>query len=46
MIRAEGLCKNFGNVEAVIDASFSADDGKVTALLGPNGAGKSTSLRM
>ena len=46
MIRVEGLSKNFGDVEAVIDASFSADDGKVTALLGPNGAGKSTSLRM
>ncbi len=46
MIRVEALSKNFGEVEAVIDVSFSADDGKVTALLGPNGAGKSTTLRM
>ena len=46
VIRADGLCKSFGDVEAVIDVSFAAEDGKVTALLGPNGAGKSTSLRM
>jgi len=46
VIRVEALSKNFGEVEAVIDVSFSADDGKVTALLGPNGAGKSTTLRM
>ena len=46
MIRAEGLVKSFGAVQAVRDVSFQADDGRVTALLGPNGAGKSTCLRI
>jgi sodium transport system ATP-binding protein len=46
MIEARRLCKRFGSVEAVQDASFAAKDGEVTGLLGPNGAGKSTCLRM
>jgi len=46
MIEASGLCKRFGSVEAVTDASFGAQDGQITGLLGPNGAGKSTCLRM
>ena len=46
MIRVENLRKRFGNVTAVDDVSFTAEDGKVTALLGPNGAGKTTTLRM
>lgn len=46
MIEASGLCKRFGDVDAVSDASFGAQDGQITGLLGPNGAGKSTCLRM
>ena len=46
MIRAESLVKAFGKVRAVQEASFRAEDGRVTALLGPNGAGKSTCLRI
>lgn len=46
MIEARALCKRFGAIEAVRDASFAARDGEITGLLGPNGAGKSTSLRM
>ncbi len=46
MIRAQGLSKSFGNIQAVDNISFTAEDGKITALLGPNGAGKSTTLRM
>ncbi len=46
MIRAQGLSKAFGNIQAVDNVSFTAEDGKITALLGPNGAGKSTTLRM
>jgi sodium transport system ATP-binding protein len=45
MINIDSLSKNFGDVQAVKDISFKADDGQVTALLGPNGAGKSTTLR-
>ena len=46
MIRVDGLERRFGNVQAVRDLSFSAEDGKITGLLGPNGAGKTTTLRM
>lgn len=46
MIRVDGLCKKFGDVIAIDNVSFFADDGRVTALLGPNGAGKSTTLRI
>ena len=46
MIRAQGLSKAFGKIQAVDNVSFDAEDGKITALLGPNGAGKSTTLRM
>ena len=46
MIRAEGLSKRYGDVQAIADVSFTAKDGRITALLGPNGAGKSTTLRI
>ncbi len=46
MIAVEQLRKTFGDVVAVDDVSFSADDGLITGLLGPNGAGKTTCLRM
>ena len=46
MIQVSGLRKTFGDVVAVDDVSFSAEDGQITGLLGPNGAGKSTTLRM
>lgn len=46
MIEVTHLRKTFGNVEAVKDVSFKAENGKVTGLLGPNGAGKSTTLRI
>jgi sodium transport system ATP-binding protein len=46
MIEASSLGKRFGNLNAVIEMSFTARDGEITGLLGPNGAGKSTCLRM
>ena len=50
MIEAKNLHKAFasktGNVIAVDDVSFVANDGEITGLLGPNGAGKTTTLRM
>jgi sodium transport system ATP-binding protein len=46
MIRAEGLKRRFGPVEALRGVSFEAADGAITGLLGPNGAGKSTTLRI
>lgn len=46
MIDVKGLKKSFGDVKAVQNVGFSAQDGRITGLLGPNGAGKSTTLRV
>ena len=45
-LAVHGLRKTFGDVVAVDDVSFVAEDGRTTGILGPNGAGKTTSLRM
>mgnify|MGYP001236743182 FL=1 len=46
MIEVDTIKKKFGDVEAVRNVSFKAQNGQVTGLLGPNGAGKSTTLRI
>ncbi len=46
MIEVDALRKTFGDVVAVDQVSFRADDGNITGLLGPNGAGKTTTLRI
>ena len=50
MIEVQGLHKRFktrtGDVVAVDDVAFTAENGRITGLLGPNGAGKTTTLRM
>ena len=40
------LCKCFGNITAIDNLSFRAEQGEIIALLGPNGAGKSTLMNM
>jgi ABC-2 type transport system ATP-binding protein len=45
-IEAVGLTKQFGEVMAVEELSFSVPAGEVFGLLGPNGAGKTTTIRM
>jgi ABC-2 type transport system ATP-binding protein len=48
MFQAIGLTKNYrgANAPAVLDLSFDAREGQVTALLGPQGSGRSTTLRL
>lgn len=45
-LKVENLYKNYGNIKAVNNISFSAKKGEIIALLGPNGAGKSTLMNM
>jgi sodium transport system ATP-binding protein len=46
MIEINQIHKSFGEVTALQDVSFQANDGQITGLLGPNGAGKTTTLRI
>ena len=46
MIKVANLSKLIGDVQALDNLSFSAENGQITGLLGPNGAGKTTCLRM
>lgn len=45
-IVVESVSRSFGTVQAVRDASFTAEPGAVTALIGPNGSGKTTLMLM
>ena len=45
MVRAEGLRKSYGTVEAVRGVSLEVDRGEVVVVIGPSGCGKSTFLR-
>ncbi len=45
-VRLTGLCKRFGDLQAVSDVSFEVYGGEIFGLLGPNGAGKTTTIRM
>lgn len=46
MIRAEGICKYYGEFAAIEDVSFSIPKGQIVAFLGPNGAGKTTTMKI
>ena len=45
MLKINGLCVNYGMLEAVKDVSMEVPEGKVVSLLGANGSGKSTILK-
>jgi multiple sugar transport system ATP-binding protein len=45
-IRIENLCKDFGEVKAVIDLNLTIQNKEMLCFLGPSGCGKTTSLRM
>ena len=46
VIQVEGLRREFDDIVAVEDISFSVGDGEIFGLLGPNGAGKSTLINL
>ena len=46
IVTVTGLTKQFKNLTAVQDLSFSVNEGDVYGFLGQNGAGKSTTIRM
>ena len=45
MLKVENISVRYGPLEAVSDASFVVETGKVVCLVGANGAGKSTTLK-
>lgn len=47
MIEVQGLCKSYGDFQALQNATFRIPKNQgITALLGPNGAGKTTTMRL
>ena len=42
LVRADGIGKRFGGVQALGAVGFSINAGEVYGLIGPNGAGKTT----
>ncbi|MDR2922212.1 MAG: ATP-binding cassette domain-containing protein [Treponema sp.] len=46
MIEVRNLTKNYGNVKAVQNVSFSVGKEQVLGFLGPNGAGKTTIMKI
>ncbi|MDR0974240.1 MAG: ATP-binding cassette domain-containing protein [Ruminococcus sp.] len=44
IIEVENLVKNYGNIKAVNDISFTVEKGSLFSFLGTNGAGKSTTI--
>ena len=45
LLEVEGLCVNYGHIEAIRDITFGVAEGEVTTLIGANGAGKTTTLK-
>jgi oleandomycin transport system ATP-binding protein len=45
-IRAQGLCKRFGETRALAGVDLEVPRGRVLGVLGPNGAGKTTTVRI
>ena len=45
LLEVEGLCVNYGHIEAIRDITFGVEEGTIATLIGANGAGKSTTLK-
>ncbi|NWF55699.1 MAG: ABC transporter ATP-binding protein [Syntrophaceae bacterium] len=46
IIKVQGLCKRFGEIQAVDHLDFTVQEGEIFGFLGPNGAGKTTTIRI
>lgn len=45
-IESTGICKNFGDTQALKDISFDVNEGEIFGFIGPDGAGKTTLFRI
>lgn len=45
MLKVEGLCCSYGNIEVLKNISFETKKGQIVTLIGANGAGKTTTLK-
>ena len=45
LLEVDGLCVNYGRIEAIRNITFSVEEGAVVTLIGANGAGKTTTLK-
>jgi len=46
IIESSGICKKFGDTQALKDISFSVNEGEIFGFIGPDGAGKTTLFRI
>jgi len=42
ILKAQGICKNFGALAALADVSLHLEEGEILGIIGPNGSGKTT----
>lgn len=45
-IESSGICRNFGDTQALKDISFDVNEGEIFGFIGPDGAGKTTLFRI
>jgi branched-chain amino acid transport system ATP-binding protein len=45
LLEVDGLCVNYGHIEAIRDITFGVEEGSIATLIGANGAGKTTTLK-
>ncbi len=46
VIKAKGLCRNFGDLKAIRNLDLSVTKNQIYGFLGPNGCGKTTAIRL